>query len=187
MTAAARVEFDDLDDLTHRLKLGAEPSELDGSVCGFLAAGGRFGKQPVLAVLQLDGDGEPPAAADEALLERLARQCATQLADPELGFEPLLPEDDRPLAERAEATVGWCRGFLGGFGLAGADAHGKLSDEAQEVLRDLATIASSHLDFGDESEDEDALVEVHEFVRMSAMLLHAECARDPAAGNGTIH
>ncbi|MEW5836679.1 MAG: UPF0149 family protein [Pseudomonadota bacterium] len=187
MTAPARVEFDDLDDLTHRLKLATEPSELDGSVCGYLAAGGRFGRQPVLAVLQLDGDGLAPAATDAALLDRLARQAATQLADPELGFEPLLPEDDRPLAERADATVAWCRGFLGGFGLAGARAHGKLSEEAQEVLRDLATIASSNLDFGDETEDEDALIEVHEFVRMGAMLLHAECARDPAAGNGTVH
>jgi len=187
MTAPARVEFDDLDDLTHRLKLATDPSELDGSVCGFLAAGGRFGRQAVLAVLQLDGEGDVPAAADAALLDRLATQAATQLADPELGFEPLLPEDDRPLSERAEATVAWCRGFLGGFGLAGANAHGKLSDEAQEVLRDLATIASSNLDFGDETEDEDALIEVHEFVRMGAMLLHAECARDPAAGNGTVH
>ena len=135
----------------------------------------------------ITGEGDVPAAADAALLDRLATQAATQLADPELGFEPLLPEDDRPLSERAEATVAWCRGFLGGFGLAGANAHGKLSDEAQEVLRDLATIASSSLDFGDETEDEDALIEVHEFVRMGAMLLHAECARDPAAGNGTVH
>jgi uncharacterized protein YgfB (UPF0149 family) len=28
---------------------------------------------------------------------------------------------------------------------------------------------------------------VHEFVRVGAMLLHAECARDPAAGNDTLH
>ena len=77
-------------------------------------------------------------------------RCETELADPELGFEPLLPADDRPLAERAEAMVDWCRGFLGGFGLAGAAAHAKLSDEAQEVLRDLATIAGSSFDFGNE-------------------------------------
>lgn len=187
MTAPARVEFDDLDDLTHRLKLATAPSELHGSVCGFLAGGGRFGRQSVLAVLHLDGDGPAPSAADGALLERLSRQAATQLADPELGFEPLLPEDDRPLPERAEATVEWCRGFLGGFGLAGADAHAKLSDEAQEVLRDLATIAASNLDFGDEAEDEDALIEVHEFVRVGAMLLHAECARNPAGDSATLH
>lgn len=187
MTAPARVEYDDLDDLTHRLKLGTTPSELHGSLSGFLAGGGRVGRQPLLAVLHLDGEAPNPTVADAALLERLSRQAADQLADPDLGFEPMLPEDDRPLAERAEATVEWCRGFLGGFGLAGSASHARLSEEAQEVLRDLGTIASSHLDFGSEDEDEDALIEVHEFVRVGAMLLHAECARDPAAGNDTLH
>ena len=58
---------------------------------------------------------------------------------------------------------------------------------AQEILRDLGTIAASAFDFGDESEDEDALIEVHEFVRMGAMLLFAEChsARNPASD--TLH
>jgi uncharacterized protein YgfB (UPF0149 family) len=83
--------------------------------------------------------------------------------------------------------VDWCRGFLGGFGLAGAEAHGKLSEEAQEILRDLATIASSAFDFGDEGEDEDALIEVHEFVRMGAMLLFAECAGRNKPNSDTVH
>lgn len=187
MTAPARIEYDDLDDLTHRLQLGTSASELHGSLCGYLAGGGRPGRQPLLAVLQLDAHGVTPGPADATTLERLVSQANSQLGDRELGFEPMLPDDDRPLAERAEATVEWCRGFLGGFGLAGSTAHAKLTDEAQEILRDLGTIASSHLDFGDETEDEDALIEVHEFVRVGAMLLHTECVGDPAAGNATLH
>ena len=187
MTAPATVEYDDLDDLIHRLKLGTTASELHGSLCGFLSGGGRLGRQPLLAVLHLDGEAPALSADDAAALERLSTQAQGQLADPELGFEPLLPADDRPLAERAEATVDWCRGFLGGFGLAGSASHAKLSDEAQEILRDLGTIASSSLDFGNEAEDEDALIEIHEFVRVGAMLLHTECAGDPAAGNDTVH
>ena len=128
-----------------------------------------------------------PTGRDQALLERLVTQSEAELADPELGFEPLLPADDRPLPERAEALVDWCRGFLGGFGLAGAETHGKLSDEAQEILRDLSTIAASSFDFDDEGEDEDALIQVNEFVRMAAMLLFAECAKRPAIQNDTLH
>lgn len=187
MTAPTPVEFDDLDDLVHRLKLGTSASELHGSLCGYLAGGGRLGRQPLLAVLHLDGEAPAPAPADATTLERLAIQAAGHLADPELGFEPMLPADDRPLAERAEATVEWCRGFLGGFGLAGSEAHANLSEEAQEILRDLATIAASNLDFGGEEDDEDALIELHEFIRVGAMLLHTECAGDPAAGNDTVH
>jgi len=124
---------------------------------------------------------------DQALLQRLARQCETELTDPELGFEPLLPADDRPLTERADAMVDWCRGFLGGFGLAGTSVHAQLSDDAQEVLRDLGTVAASSFDFGSETEDEDALIEVQEFVRVAAMLLYTECnAHDPSA-SGTVH
>ena len=97
------------------------------------------------------------------------------------------PISDRPLVERAGALVDWCRGFLGGFGLAGTTAHAKLSDEAQEMLRDLGNIAGSSFDFGNEDEDEDALIEVQEFVRVGAMLLHTECSVGDTSASGTLH
>jgi uncharacterized protein len=187
MTAPGLVGHDDIDALIMRLRLGTEASELHGSLCGYLAGGGSLRGTSVLAALQLDGEATDPSADDLALLDRLARQSETELADPELGFEPLLPEDDRPLEERAEAMVDWCRGFLGGFGLAGTAAHAQLSDEAQEVLRDIGTIAASSFDFGSEDEDEDALIEVQEFVRVAAMLLHTECAAPDPSASGTVY
>lgn len=187
MTATELVSHDQLDALIMRLKLGTEASELHGSLCGYLAGGGGLRGTSVLAALQLDGEAAAPSATDQALLDQLARQCEAELADPELGFEPLLPEDDRPLSERAEAMVDWCRGFLGGFGLAGTPAHARLSDEAQEILRDLGTIAASSFDFGDEDEDEDALIEVQEFVRIGALLLHTECTASTQPSSGSLH
>ena len=187
MTDTDEMDHDELQALVVRLRLGTSASELHGSLTGYLAGGGAVGGDALLGVLALDGEATEPTAADRADLDVLARQSQAALADAELGFEPLLPADDRPLHERADAMVEWCRGFLGGFGLAGAAVQASLSGEAQEVLRDLGTIAGSSFDFGNESEDEDALIEVHEFVRVGAMLLHAECARDPAAGNDTLH
>lgn len=188
MTANDYVGFDELDELIHRLHLGTGAAEMHGSLCGFLAGGGQLGRQPLLAVLQLDGEVSSPPAADLAVLDQLAKQTLGELGDPELGFEPLLPADDRPLPERADAMVDWCRGFLGGFGLGGSSAHASLSDEAQEILRDLGAIAASSLELGDESEDEDALIEVHEFVRVGALLLHTECSADAnPAGSKALH
>jgi uncharacterized protein len=187
MTTTGLVDYDDIDALVTRLRLGAEASELHGSLCGYLAGGGSLRGTSVLGALQLDGDAVAPSPDDQALLQRLADQCETELADPELGFEPSLPADDRPLAERAEAMVDWCRGFLGGFGLAGTAAHAHLSAEAQEILRDLGTVAGSSFDFGNETEDEDALIEVQEFVRVAAMLLHTESAAQDPAASGTVH
>lgn len=186
MAADAFIGYDELDGAVTRLKLGIAPAELHGSLCGFLAGGGQVGQQPLVEALHMDAEISP-SAPDDALLRDLVKQSEAELADPELGFEPLLPADDRSLPERADALVDWCRGFLGGFGLAGAETHGKLSEEAQEILRDLGTIAASSFDFGEESEDEDALIEVHEFVRMGAMLLFAECAKRPASQNETLH
>lgn len=187
MTPSELIGYDELDDATARMKLAVQASDLHGSLCGFLAGGGQVGKQPLIDTLHLDAEVAKPSASDQALLDRLVKQTMAELDDPELGFEPLLPADDRPLPERAESLVDWCRGFLGGFGLAGAQAHGELSEEAQEILGDLGTIAASAFDFGDEGEDEDALIEVHEFVRMGAMLLFAECAGRNKPHSDTVH
>ncbi|MFZ0871773.1 MAG: UPF0149 family protein, partial [Rhodanobacter sp.] len=66
-------------------------------------------------------------------------------------------------------------------------AHAQLSEEAQEILRDLGTIAGSSFDFGSETEDEDALIEVQEFVRVGAMLLHTECTAHGKPASGSLH
>ncbi|GGA23965.1 UPF0149 family protein [Dyella nitratireducens] len=187
MTAPEPIGHDELDEVVAHLRLSIPASELHGSLCGLLAANGRPGKRSVLNALHLEVGSESVSEHDQDTLDQLVRQSEEELADPELGFEPLLPADDRPLPERADALVNWCRGFLGGFGLGGPDMHGKLSDEGREVLNDIGTIASSSLDFGSEEEDEDALIEVHEFVRMGAMLLFTECHIPDSSSNGTLH
>jgi uncharacterized protein YgfB (UPF0149 family) len=189
MPAIEPLSHDDLDALIVRLRLGVDASELHGSLCGYLAGGAAPQGGNLLAALQLDGAEEvSPSPADQARLDTLLKQCRDALADPDLGFEPLLPDGDRPLDERAEAVVDWCRGFLGGFGLAGTDAHAQLSDDAQEVLRDFGTIAASSFNFGDAAEDEDALIEVQEFLRVGALLLYTESAgRHGQSGSDRLH
>lgn len=188
MNTEPMIGYDELADALARLRLGTDPAEFHGSLSGFLAGGAKPVGQTLLEALRLDAAGEiERAAQDDAVLLDLMRQTEASLADPELGFEPLQPADDRPLADRADAVASWCRGFLGGFGLSGAASHGQLSEEAQEILRDLATIAGSEFDFGDAGEDEDALIEVFEFVRVGAMLLHAEVASLSRNLSGSVH
>ncbi|MBD8872772.1 UPF0149 family protein [Rhodanobacter sp. DHB23] len=188
MPANEPLSHDQLDALIVRLRLGVDASELHGSLCGYLAGGATSDGGRLLTALELEGaEGVTPSPADQVALDALLRQCRDALADPDLGFEPLLPDADRPLDERAEAVVDWCRGFLGGFGLAGTDAHAKLSDDAQEVLRDFGTVAASSFDFGDAAEDEDALIEVQEFLRVGALLLYTESAGRGPSGSDRLH
>ena len=189
MTIDEPMGYDELDGICRRLQLVVAAAYLHGSLCGFLACGGQTDGNSMLAILHLDeGEATRLQAGDQTILDSLVQQSGADLADPELSFEPFLPADDRPLSERAEALQDWCRGFLGGFGLAGANRYAKLSEQAQELLRDLGMISGAAFDFGDATEDEDALIELHEFVRMAAMLLYAECVlgRDRARGD-TVH
>ena len=92
----------------------------------------------------------------------------------------LVPDEDASLARRSGALFDWCRGFLGGFGLA-AGADPPLSGEGREALADLARLAAATAQEDGDDEDEDALVEIEEFVRVAVLLLHGDCALGAAA------
>lgn len=154
-----------------RQSLATSASELHGALCGWLAGGGASVREWPARVL-VDDSLETPAEA--STLDALRVASAAQLADRSFDFELLLPDADAPLVERSGALFDWCRGFLGAFGLA-AGAKPPLSEESTEALGDLAKLAAAQpQDEGDE-EDEAALVEIEEFVRVAALLLHGDC------------
>ena len=174
---ADRISHAELDSLLDRLRLGVGASDLHGSLTGYLCAGGVADAGAWPHALELEGgDG---GWGDDGLFALLYERCRAQLDHEDLGFEPLLPDEQQPLAVRGDALVDWCRGFLGGVGLAG-DANARaLSADAREILGDLGTIASSRFDYDGDEGDENALVEVLEFVRIGVLLLRDEMTRGP--------
>ena len=54
-------------------------------------------------------------AADKDVLIALFDDAVKQLADPELGFQLLLPDETTSLHDRTEALANWCEGYLYGF------------------------------------------------------------------------
>lgn len=154
-----------------RLGLATSAAELHGALCGWLAGGGANERGWLGAVM---ADPDLPAPPAGSPLDELRQATAAQLADRSFEFELLLPDADASLAERSGALFDWCRGFVGGFGLA-SGAKPVLSAESEEALADLARLAAAQpQDEGDE-EDEAALVEIEEFVRVAALLLHGDC------------
>lgn len=155
---------------------GVDAAELHGALCGWLAGGGAHDRAGWLAAVMADPLLSPPAA-DEPL-DRLYRATSEQLESPDFEFELLLPDDERPVAERGDALMAWGRGFLGGFGLAAGEAP-PLSEESGEAIADLARITASELTYEDPAADEEALGEVAEFVRVAVMLVHSDCVLGP--------
>jgi uncharacterized protein YgfB (UPF0149 family) len=149
-------------------------SEVHGLITGLLAAGAKMKASTVLDTLaewlEADIDG-----AEQAVLLQLYEEISTSLLDTDLGFEPLLPDDDDPVAERTLALGQWSSGFLAGFGLTGRFQEADLSDDLRELLADLGKIASLDEEIPDDEDNEADLVEIVEYVRMSAMLIYTEC------------
>ncbi len=147
-------------------------SEVHGLLCGLLCSGSE--DAPALWRAELSGDLEPDESATREFrrsLDGLFQGAKTQLEDPDSGFRLLLPDDAQPLKQRALALVEWCQGFLYGFGLCGLSERA-FSEETQEALRDITEI--THMDqhqLEQTEANEEAYMEVSEFVRVAALLV----------------
>ena len=158
------------------LEASLDACELHGSLCGYLSGGGRHDRTGWFAQVMSDPLLSPPEA--NGAVDQLYAASTRQLDSPDFEFELLLPPESRPVSERGDGLVAWCRGFLGGFGLA-AGAKPPLSEESEEALGDIARIAASDLSYEDPEADEEALEEVAEFIRVAALLLHSDCVLGP--------
>lgn len=169
-------DFDEF--ANHLLDQGvmASPSQLHGCLCGLLSAGApaepEYGLHALGQALDLEVHGE---LADR--LMQLYSVTEAALGDDEFSFNPLLPDDDEDIDVRTAALASWCEGFLAGFAfsVAGADkADGALSDEASEVLRDIAAMAQAQALDDDSDEAEDSYFELVEYLRVAVVNVFLE-------------
>ncbi|MCC6756826.1 MAG: UPF0149 family protein [Arenimonas sp.] len=172
-------DYDAIQGSLDALRLPLSAAELHGALSGSLCAGAELTPRGWLAFVLSDADLDG-AAEDGSALAELYFAVDAQLAGDVMDFEfdLLLPDDGKPVSERGPAMVDWCQGFLGGFGLVPASGQ-PLSEEADEALQDLAKIAASDLNYDDTESDEDALVEVCEYIRVAAVLLYNERVVNP--------
>ena len=148
------------------------PAELHGLLLGRSCAGAGFEIDSWLVdAAELLG-AAPEDTVRQALIG-LQEMVKNELTSNDVTVVLLLPSDDAPLSERAVALGQWCQGFLGGFGVVPTPTQ-PLSDEADEALQDLAKIAASDLNYEDSDADEEALIEVCEYIRVAAVLLYNE-------------
>lgn len=112
-------------------------------------------------------------------LTSFADTVRESLADAQCGFEPVLPPDSAPLALRIEALADFAEGLLFGIGAAGQLQREAVSDEVQELMRDLAEICKVSVE-GDEEDGEDDYAEIVEYLRVAAQTLYVEL--HPQAG-----
>jgi uncharacterized protein YgfB (UPF0149 family) len=154
------------------LRSSVPAAESHGCLCGALCAAADYPieswlEEIVPEVADLGEDREP--------LKLLFEDTVRALRGDEMEFEPLLPDDEVALEDRARALSQWCQGFLYGFGTGEPIKPDELPANVDEVLRDLTHIgrASVAIDEDDE-EQEQAYSEVIEYVRAGVQLIHDE-------------
>lgn len=174
---------DDIDLALEDLGAARGAAEIHGLLTGLACAGSTLPEAKVRALLndELEVDLDEDTWRELRGMDRLLRR---QLADDDLGFELLLPDDDLPLAERVTAMAEWCDGFLAGFGTGSAGRREQ--DFSEDVRHLLTTIGEfSRAEVGDDAGDEDGerdFMELVEYLRIAALSIFLEVVKPRDGG-----
>lgn len=164
-----------------------EVAEIQGGLVGLICAGAALQDDRWIPSLNdLNGAPVQPTEATSGAIGALIEQTRSQLADPAMSFQLLLPDEDTPIKDRTEALAVWCNGFLSGLSLAGVKDLDAMGEDAVDFVRDLAQIARVGLEAdANEEADETAFFEITEYARVGSVLVY-ETLRGPVE-NDNIH
>lgn len=148
-------------------------SELHATVVGAIANHMKCGQSPDLLKLI-----EPEAKASDGryaqlneLLYDIYRETSELLLEGKENFDLLLPAEDEPLAVRTEAIASWARGYLLGLLYNNAFSIDQLPESGAEIARDVMQIAEASAGEDDEQEEDWALAELHEYLKVGSQLI----------------
>lgn len=173
---AERPDFQTLQQALRQAEAELLAAEAHGVLCGMYCASGNVSLESwlkqVFEVLDMDSTGIREASQ---LLVGLHENTRQQLNDTEALFELLLPADESSLVERTEALAEWCHGFIFGLAAGGLKRDAQLPADTAELLADMVAISRAGLDETQADEtDEDAYMQLCEYVRMGVLLITEE-------------
>ncbi len=190
-------QFDDLSALFGRLDVPVPVSEAHGLLCGLLCA------QPtamakkawlieLLEAANIDSSAVANRASDIKMLDNWFNAVVDTLHASELTFETVGPADSAPLPLRLRALGDFCAGFTYGVGLGTAGRGNKtLPPDTRELIEDFNAIDSNAGDSVSsakqaQDDEENAFMELQEYVRVGVLLIHEEF-KPVSAGEAKIH
>ena len=152
-------------------KLEISPSEVHGTVVGAIANHLKSGILPdLLKLIEPEAQGEQYLQLSETLQE-VYRETSESLFESNDAFELVLPHDDEPLHVRVEGLAGWARGYM--LGLLHNQAFGidQLPENGAEIARDILQISEAAAGDDGERQEDWALGELHEYIKVGAQLI----------------
>jgi len=155
--------------------LGA--AEAHGLACGLLCSlsGSRAKSRWFSELVEAGGLAPESLVGHTGALRALEAWFATTdeaLNSSDLTFEPRLPDDEQPMAQRTDALADFCAGFTYGLGLGSARrGNASLPEDTREIVRDLQAIDGAQRD---ERVDEADYAELVEYVRVGVLVVLEE-------------
>lgn len=154
-------------------------AEAHGMATGILCVNGQAESAHWLK--ELFKDDTDLSDEDRATLMKLFEQTRTLLVSEAFEFDLFLPDDDVLLHERVQALSRWCQGFL--FGIGSVYTAKGWPNDVSEILKDITEFTKLDEEAEGE-EDENAYMEVTEYLRSAVLLLRDELN---ANTDGTVH
>jgi uncharacterized protein len=180
------VEHDALEAALRNCGATWNASQAHGFLCSRIAVRGTEARSGWLNQLTAGTEGNALRGDCAELLDALFTITWRQLAERQSEFVPLLPEDARPPAERADALAHWCEGFLHGLvsGPHPESLRAQLGTEPlSDIIKDMLEMTRATADDDlDEESGEQAYVELVEYIRVAAQLAFEELAGFRARG-----
>lgn len=110
---------------------------------------------------------------DKNTLLSLFEQTQELIDGEEFEFDLFIPDDSFSLKEQTEGLRDWSKGFLLGVGYSTDETT--WPGETEEILKDIVEFSKVDTDIEEENGDhENALMEVHEYLRAAVMLFRTE-------------
>jgi yecA family protein len=180
-------EFDDFTNMLDQTEQKLHASQVHGLISGIICGG--FPEESAWQELVMGEKLKEETSRDLDIVYQGTRQ---QLKDFLMQYEIILPDDDNDLPQRAEALTVWCQGFLTGLKVAGVPVIDREDSELSEAINDLIEIAKmNYEEVIATDEDEEAYIELVEYVRMAAIMIYteinAESDAKKSAESGQLH
>lgn len=148
-------------------------AEVHGTVVGAIASHMKTGVSPdLLKLIEPDADSSLGQYAQlNELLYDMYRENSERLIEGKENFDLLMPSDDEPIEIRTASLGAWARGYLLGLLHSNLFSIDQLPESGPEIARDMLQISEASAGGDEEREEEFALAELHEYLKVGAQLI----------------
>jgi len=147
-------------------------SEVHGMIVGCIANHMFTSKAPDLIRLLVSKNAIAKGQQSlQDLLNEVYRETSETLLENGDDFQLLLAESEAKLSVRTESLADWCRGYLLGLLQNETVSIDQLPEDGSEIARDILAISEAAPQEEENEEDEWALAELEEYVKVGVQLI----------------